>query len=192
MVIIVPILFHKFCQKIAGQAVFCYYEIMKQVTLLLGPSGSGKSTIAQLLVEQKGYQLIDGDQLDTEFFPKGGQWDKNNSDNLQKAHTKILEHTASTLLNTDKVVIDYIVFDDILEFVSKAKEKFGDSFQVKILFPAESENLKRDTERTNWHSGLEKIQIMRGRLESLKGNLDNTSFIDTTGLTPQETVDKYF
>lgn len=165
---------------------------MKQVILLTGPSGSGKSTIASLLVSQKGYQLIDGDRLDTEFFPKGGQWDKSNIDNLRKGHDKILAYTKKALMETDKVVIEYIIFDDILNFIDKAKSMFGDSLKVKILFPSESENLKRDNERTNWHTGIDKIRIIRSRLEDIRKQLDPDCFIDTTDLTPEETIDKYF
>ena len=47
-----------------------------KVILLTGPGGSGKSTVAELISNKFGFTLIDGDNLDTEFFPGGEQWAK--------------------------------------------------------------------------------------------------------------------
>ena len=61
-----------------------------KLLILTGPGGSGKSTVAELLRNKYGFSLIDGDQLDTEFFPKGGQRLPENIENLKRAHLKIL------------------------------------------------------------------------------------------------------
>jgi adenylate kinase family enzyme len=63
---------------------------MNKVLLLTGPGGSGKTTISELLVSKYGWARVDGDQLDTEFFPHNGQWLPENTEKLAVAHDKII------------------------------------------------------------------------------------------------------
>ena len=83
-----------------------------RVVLLAGAGGTGKSTIAELISRQHGYELLDGDYEDSEFFPYGRQWLPENLNLLKKAHQKILLKTKRLVSSGKSVVVDYIIFGD--------------------------------------------------------------------------------
>ncbi|MCX6779457.1 MAG: AAA family ATPase [Candidatus Magasanikbacteria bacterium] len=168
-------------------------KIDKKVLILTGPGGSGKTTIADLLVERCGFTKIDGDRLDTEFFPNGGQWFPENLDKLKLAHKKIFDETKKEFINSGKnTVLDYIIFGDYSVFLEMFKREFGNNLEIKVLFPTQEETVKRDKERECWTAGVERISEVRAEFEKVRGLIDNDSFIDTTNQTPVETVKKYF
>ena len=45
---------------------------MPKVLLITGPGGSGKTTVSEMLSQRSGFEYLDGDKVDTEFFPDGG------------------------------------------------------------------------------------------------------------------------
>jgi adenylate kinase family enzyme len=162
---------------------------MKKVILLTGPGGAGKSTIAELIEKECGYIFIDGDQEDTEFFPNGNQWLPENSENLKKAHTKIL-NTAKKLVDEEKkVVIDYIIFGQYLDFFKSFSDEFGDDLQIIVLFPEKTEIIDRDKKRECWTTGEERINAVYSEFEEIKNVIGKDKFIDTTGQTAEETLD---
>lgn len=165
---------------------------MKKVTIITGPGGSGKTTIANLLVKRCGYKLVDGDREDTEFFPDGNQWLPENLDNLKKAHNKILQKTKKLFKEGNSVVVDYIVFNNYIEFFSNFRQAFKEDLKIVVLFPAKSENIKRDAQRECWTTGTERIEVVRTEFESIKKELGADNYIDTSGLTPDQTFEKYF
>lgn len=164
----------------------------KKVLLLSGPGGSGKTTIAQLLAKKKGYIWLDGDGLDTEFFPHGEQWLPENTGKLLLAHDKILRRARELFDAGHSVVVDYIIFGRYLEFIEKFKKEFGDSFEFKILMPKKEEILKRDKEREAWTTGEERISAVTSELEEIKNQIGASNYIDTSGLTPEMTAERYF
>lgn len=159
-----------------------------KVLLLTGPGGSGKTTIAELLCNQYGYTFIDGDQLDTEFFPKGGQWDPENNCLLKKAHDKILTKTKAEFDAGKNVVVAYIIFNEFKSFFSKFKKTFGNDLNIKILFPSETVTIQRDKERECWTTGTERIRIIRNKLLEAQTVIGAENFVDTSALTPEETA----
>jgi len=163
-----------------------------KVLILTGPGGSGKSTIAELLVKNCGYVLVDGDQLDTEFFPNGNQWLPENKEDLLKVHNKILFETKKHFDQGKKIVVDYIIFGDYLGFLKKFKKEFGDDFVIKVLFPSEREIIDRDIKRECYTTGAERIKIVRKEFEKIRNKIGEENFINTSGQTPEETFDKYF
>jgi adenylate kinase family enzyme len=165
---------------------------VNKVLILTGPGGAGKTTIAEMFAKQCGFVLIDGDDLDTEFFPDGNQWLPENSEKLRLAHDKILAE-AKTLFNQGKsVVVDYIIFGRYLEFFEKFKTTFGNSLEIKVLFPSHEECIKRDGERKSWHTGVDRITAVRTEFASIKDELGVENFIDTSGETPEITFQKHF
>ena len=57
-----------------------------RVILLAGAGGAGKSTIAELISRQHGYELLDGDYEDSEYFPYGRQWFPQNLNLLKSTY----------------------------------------------------------------------------------------------------------
>lgn len=166
---------------------------MKKVLLLTGPGGVGKTTISDLLQKRGDYQRVDGDQLDTEFFPKGDQWLPQNIELLRKAHRKIFKVVKDLYQKNDQnIVLDYIIFGDYLNFVSLFQNEFGNNFEIKVLFPNKKEIIKRDLERECWITGQDRINDVYAEFEKLKSIIGEENYLDTGNLTPQQTVDKYF
>lgn len=165
----------------------------KKVLILTGPGGSGKTTIVDLLVKRCGFIKIDGDNLDTEFFPNGGQWFPENFKRLKQAQKKIFTEVKKTFNNGENnVVLDYIIFGNYLEFLEVFKREFGDKLEIKVLFPAMEEMVKRDEERECWTTGIDRISTVCAEFEAIKDVIGKDSFIDTTGQTPNDTFEKYF
>lgn len=165
----------------------------KKVLILSGPGGSGKTTIADLLVEKYDFIKIDGDDLDTEFFPDGKQWLPENSDKLEQAHNKILSEVKKIFNKSGKnVVLDYIIFNNYLEFFKKFKAAFENNLEIKILLPTKEEIIKRDEERKCWTTGVERISSVHAEFENIKNVIGPNNFIDTTGETVKTTFEKYF
>lgn len=165
----------------------------KKVLILTGPGGSGKTTIADLLVKRYKFIKIDGDSLDTEFFPNGGQWFLENSKKLKLAHQKIFTEVKKKFYNGENnVVLDYIIFANYLKFFEMFKQEFGDKLEIKILFSSEEEMVKRDKERECWTTGADRISAVRAEFESIRDMIRKDYFIDTTGQTPADTLEKYF
>lgn len=165
----------------------------KKVLILTGPGGAGKTTIAKLLTQKYNFLLIDGDRLDTEFFPNGGQWLPKNTENLAKAHDKILNIIKKLFNEQDKgIVLDYIIFGRYIEFFEKFRKEFGDNLIIKILFPSLDETVKRDWDRKCWTTGIGRILAVRKEFESMKKYIGKENFINSTKQTPEETIKKYF
>jgi adenylate kinase family enzyme len=164
----------------------------KKVLILTGSGGSGKTTIANLLVKKHGFIKIDGDKLDTEFFPKGNQWLLKNSKKLSLAHDKILAETKKAHSRSRNVVIDYIIFGNYRDFFKKFKKEFKNSLEIKVLFPSEKETIARDNNRKCWTTGKRRIRKVRTELEAMKNIIGKNNFLDTTDLKQNETLDKYF
>jgi len=165
----------------------------KRVLILTGPGGSGKTTIADLLVERRGFIKIDGDDLDTELFPNGGQWFPENLEKLRQVQKKIFTEVKKTFNNgKNNVVLDYIIFGNYLGFLEMFKGEFGNRLEIKVLFPTKEEIAKRDKERECWTTGIDRISAVRAEFEGMRNVIGKDCFIDTTGQTPGDTFEKYF
>ncbi len=165
---------------------------MLKVLILTGPGGAGKSTIAQLLVEQCGFVLLDGDSEDTEFFPDGDQWLPENTEKLRLAHEKILQKVKSLSSQGKNVVVDYIIFGRYTEFIESFQKEFGNKLEIKVLMPSQDELIKRDAERECWTTGPDRIAAVYAELLPLKEKIGKGHFIDTSNQTPEETFQMYF
>ncbi|MFA4941289.1 MAG: AAA family ATPase [Patescibacteria group bacterium] len=166
---------------------------MRKVLILTGPGGAGKTTIADLLVKRRGFNKVDGDYLDSEFFPEGRHWVPENFKKLKQAHDKIFAETKKIFnQGENNVVIDYIIFGHYLEFFKKFKKEFGDNLEIKVLFPTKEETIKRDKERECWTAGIERISAVRAEFEAIRSAVGSDNFFNTTGQTPDETFEKYF
>lgn len=162
---------------------------MKEIILLTGPGGSGKSTIAKQLCEQHGYIHLDGDHEDTEFFPQGGQWLVENSEQLKKAHIKIVNKAAELVKNGAKVVIDYIIFGNYAEFVTLFRDRFGDAGQILILLPSIETTIQRDKDRECWTTGEKRIQEVFSEFKNIQTIIGAEKYIDTSEMSIDETVE---
>ena len=165
---------------------------MKKVIILTGSGGAGKTTIAKLIEKECGYILLDGDNADTEYFPNGGQWLPENSDKLCQAHDKILRSAKKLVQAGKRVVIDYIIFGQYLDFFDKFMIAFGDDLQIAVLFPKRSESVIRDKERICWTTGEERIKAIYSEFAKIRDEVGEDKYIDTSGQTPEETFQKYF
>lgn len=166
---------------------------IRKVLILTGPGGSGKTTIANLLAEKYGFIKIDGDNLDTKFFPDEGQWLSENFKKLQQAHNYILSEVKKAFKgDRNNIVLDYIIFGDYLKFFEKFRSEFGNKLEIRVLFPKLEEVIKRDKERDCWTTGTERIKFVYSEFESIKDKIGIKNFIDTSGKTPNETIEKYF
>ena len=163
-----------------------------KVILLAGAGGSGKSTIAELISRQHGYELLDGDHEDSEFFPYGGQWLPQNLKSLQKAHRKILSKTKLLVSSGKSVVVDYVIFGDYSSYFKIFEDTFRDDLKIVILYPSNSENIKRDFARSNWTTGPVRIAAVRLELYKIRNKIGVEKFLDTSNESPEETIIKYF
>ncbi len=165
----------------------------KKILILTGPGGSGKSTIAEILVKKYNFLLIDGDREDTEFFPDGEHWKKENLENLKKAHDKIFNLAKELHNNQNKnIVIDYIIFGDYINFFEKFKKEFARNLIIKVLFPSLEEMIKRDWDRECWTTGVDRIISVRKEFEDLKKYIGKKNYINSSNLTAEKTINKYF
>jgi len=164
----------------------------KKILILSGPGGSGKTTIAELLVKQCSFVLLDGDREDTEFFPNGKQWLPENSEKLSRAHDKILERAKKLFEEGNSVVVDYIIFGQYLDFFEKFRCQFKDNLEIRILLPSEQELIKRDKNRECWTTGSERITAVRREFERIKNALNKDYYIDTSNETAEMTFEKHF
>jgi len=168
-------------------------KIEKKVLILSGPGGSGKTTLTELLVERLGFLKIDGDDLDTEFFPSGGQWFPENLLKLKQAHQKILLEVKRIFNNGENnVVLDYIIFGDYHSFFEMFRKEFASALEIRVLFPVQEELVKRDKDRECWTTGIDRIAIVYSEFEGIREEIGKNCFIDTTGQTPEETFLNYF
>lgn len=154
---------------------------------MTGPGGAGKSTIAQLLVERRGFVLLDGDREDAEFFPDGEQWLPENTEKLRLAHEKILQKAKFLWSQGKNVVVDYIIFGRYAKFIDIFEKEFGNDLEIKVLMPSQSELIKRDAARECWTTGHERIAAVYGELNLIKKKIGAECFLDTTDQTPEET-----
>lgn len=161
---------------------------MSKILLLTGPGGAGKSTIAQLIVNDGGYVLVDGDHEDTEFFPDGDQWLPENGHLLARAHQKILQKTKALMNMGRNVVVDYIIFGQYQNFITMFQREFGNDFSVKILFPTVQVLSQRDQERECWTTGAERISAVYKEFEDLQKYIGKDCFLDSSEQTPEETA----
>ncbi|MFC1640706.1 hypothetical protein ACFL2D_01505, partial [Patescibacteria group bacterium] len=139
-----------------------------------------------------GFEYLDGDQEDTEFFPNGKQWFQENKDQLRKAHKKIFEKTRDLISKEKNVVVDYIIFGLYIEFFKMFQDEFGDNLEIKVLLPSKKEMIKRDKQREGWTTGADRIQAVYEELEDVKGEIGLANYLDTTNQSPQETFEEYF
>jgi len=165
---------------------------MKKVIILTGPGGSGKTAIAKLLKKNLNYTILDGDREDTEFFPKGGQLFKKNFHKLTKAHNKILEKTKALVEKCKKIVVDYIIFGQYIEFFSKFQKEFGKNLQIAILFPNKQEIISRDKKRKCWTTGEKRIKTVYKEFEEIQNQIGKDKYLDTSNQSAKESFEKYF
>ncbi|MCD4704523.1 AAA family ATPase [bacterium] len=163
-----------------------------QVLILTGPAGSGKTTIAELLVKNKDFVLLDGDYEDTEFFPNGNQWLPENYQKLCQAHDKILKKVKDIFESGKSVVVDYIIFNQFSEFIDKFKKEFKDNLKIKVLFPDKNVMIERDQERKCWTAGEDAINNIYNKLEVIKSEIGADNYIDTSDEAPEKTIEKHF
>lgn len=165
---------------------------MPKVLILTGPGGSGKSTIAQLIAKKYGYAYLDGDHEDTKFFPKGGQRLPKNDHLLEKSHHKILNKAKRLTKEGKSVVADYIIFGRYQDFIRMFQQEFGNDLEIKVLMPSEEEIVKRDSERKIWTAGPHQIAGTIKELNELKDLIGEENYLNTTGQTPAETIERHF
>lgn len=163
-----------------------------KVLILTGPAGSGKTTIAEFLVKNRDFVLLDGDNEDTEFFPNGNQWLPENYQKLSQARDKILKKTKDIFASGKSVVVDYIIFNQFSEFIDKFKKEFKDNLEIKVLFPNKNIMIKRDEERKCWTAGEKDINEIYDKLEAMKSEIGVDNYIDTSDETPKQTIEKHF
>jgi len=163
-----------------------------KVLILTGPGGSGKTTIANLLEKRYGFIRLDADREDTEFFPNGKQWLPENSKNLVRAHDKILQKTKKLFSTSHNIVVDYIIFGDYLNFFEKFKKEFGNNLEIKVLFPSQDQIIYRDSNRKPWVTGTERIRVVYEEMGAIKDKIGADKYLDTSGQTPEETLEKFF
>lgn len=166
--------------------------MINEVLLLAGPGGVGKTTIAELLAKKCGYVVLDAENIDSKFFPNGGQWLPENVKLLSKAHDEIIGKAKELYDSGEKLIIDYIIFGHYREFIEKLREAFGRHLSVRVLFPSEEATIKRDVERESWTTGSERIRTVRAEYEDLKGEIGTENYIDTSDQTPQQTLEQHF
>lgn len=142
---------------------------MFKVLILTGPGGAGKSTVANLIAERCGFEYLDGDREDTEFFPDGFQWLPENTKLLKRAHEKIFNKTKDLVTQGKGVVVDYIIFGRYLEFIGMFQKYFGETVQIKVLYPSQQELVARDKKRKDWTTGTERITVVSKEFFGNKG-----------------------
>ncbi|MCL0030817.1 AAA family ATPase [Dehalococcoidia bacterium] len=164
-----------------------YAKFLPNIVLLLGSGGVGKTTIAEKLSKEYGYHWLDGDNADTEIFPNGGQWKKENQKKLKKAHELVLKKTNEVFKTGKRVVVDYIGFNYLKHYLDLFVDNFGKDLRIVILTADMETIIKRDKDREYWTTGKANVELVLGRLDELK-NCYGESFIDTSKMSTDDVI----
>ncbi len=154
---------------------------METVYLVSGPIGVGKSTTARALSEATGSSLIVGDDLYNLEDEQHLEW----TEKLQKGWDRVLEATQEELDNSNNVVIDFVVEDELPWFMKELSV-----YSCKFIYVVLLANKETILERLRQRDDLKYQDRSMVLLEQLsKDPFNEDHIIDTTNKDVPEIVE---
>jgi dephospho-CoA kinase len=161
--------------------------------ILTGTCGSGKTTISKLLATQAGRKRICEDDLWKQFFGKNRGVFGSDEHRLkrQQVHNIIFTEILSLRNENLYIVIDATVHESPPEAYyeySEFFEKHNIEWSLCVLHPKLEIAIKRDSQRTEWVAGPERVEKLWGKFTGEV--FPKECFIDNSDETPDQTMER--
>ncbi len=159
--------------------------------ILTGTCGSGKTTISKLLAVKAGWVRISEDEIWKQLFGKnrGTFGSDEHRRKRQQVHKIILKDIISVHSGNHNIVIDATVHESPPEAFYEYKaffEKHSIKWNLCVLHPRLEVAIKRDSQRTDWVAGSERVESLRIKFNGMVFPIE--CFIDNSDKTPEETM----
>ncbi|MCB9813547.1 MAG: ATP-binding protein [Pseudomonadales bacterium] len=150
--------------------------------IVSGPLGSGKSSLCKKIEDELAFSRVDGDSFFVPLEKTSLSWEERG----QKSWQWIASQTKKHLSSGKKVVLDFVVENELPWFLSQIEEY---NVRVKyIVLIAEEETIKKRLHKRD--GGLQYYERSKVLLDQLKNEPQNNKYLlDTTGMTTDEVYD---
>ena len=168
---------------------------MNKVLLLSGTCGSGKTTLSKLVAKRWNWERICEDDIWPELFGKD-RGDPRLPDGKRKraqVHEIVFDKILEYRRHKKNIVIDLTVHEAPPDAFFEYKEFFeanGIPFEIRILHPRLEVAISRDSRRTCWSVGPERVKRLREKYTKESFGAEN--FIDNSDESPEGTLEKHF
>ena len=164
---------------------------MIRTLILTGTLASGKTTISKLLAAEAGWERISEDEIWKQCFGKdrGAFGSDEHRRKRQQVHIKVFHKIIEVHQKNRSIVIDATVHESPPEAYIEYKEFFEEHkirWNLVVLHSKLEIAIKRDTHRTDWVAGAERVKKLRAKFNGMV--FPKECFVDNSDDTPDQTM----